>query len=362
MADTVLTSPPAAPAISKPIRRSPTPGGVLRSYAFRSVIQAVLTIFAVTTFTFFLIRLLPSDPVQIYIDKQMQSKDMTYEAALAKASLMFGADLQAPVLQQYISYFRNVLQLNLGESITSPGTSVISQIAAFLPWTLFSVGLGLLVSFVIGLFTGMLMAYVRNSFLDTVLSTVASFLSSVPNYLTAILIVFVFGVQLQWFSVAKARDAYSPGVQPGFTLAFILDVFSHAALPVFVYFLSTFGGWALTMKNSTLGVLGEEYVTAAHARGLGRWRIITSYVGRNAALPLVTQLALSIGTVVGGAIIIEQYFVYPGIGRRLVLAIQQRDYTIMQGIFLVTTTAVVVANLLADLLYSQLDPRVRSGK
>ena len=178
----------------------------------------------------------------------------------------------------------------------------------------------------------------------------------------AILMVYFFGVRLGVFDVAAARGAYTPGMIPGFTLAFLIDILGHAALPVLTYLISAFGNWALTMKNSTLGVLGEEYVTAAQARGLGQRRILMAYVGRNAALPLFTQLALSIGFVVGGSIIIERYFSYPGIGLKLAEAINDRDYPVMQGVFLVVTLTVIVANLLTDFLYARLDPRIRIVK
>lgn len=340
----------------------PLIGRLLRSYAFRVAVQAILTVWLVLTSTFFLIRLLPASPMDVYVEDLMRTKDYTREQAMAKASIMFSTDLSLPVGQQYLLYLNNVLHGNLGTSIKSAGTSVAQLIASFLPWTLFSVGIALLISFVSGLGLGMLMAYWRNSLFDTVMTTFTSFLSSVPSYLIAIEIVYILGVQMKVLSVGAARGAYSPGIAPAFTPEFILDIVSHAALPILTYLLSTFGSWTLSMKNSTLGVLGEEYVTAAHARGLGRGRIVLAYVGRNASLPMFTQLALSIGFVVGGSVIIERYFLYPGIGLKLFTAIHDRDYPVMQGVFIVITTTVIVANLLTDFLYGQLDPRVRVAK
>jgi peptide/nickel transport system permease protein len=360
MTDIVSALPDASPAAPTASQRRGF-GRFVNGFALRSLVQALVTIWAATTFTFFLIRLLPSDPIQLYIDRLAQ-QEIPYEQAVARASQIFGTDARAPVLQQYVTYIGNIVRGSLGESLTSPGTRVLSIVGTFLPWTLFSVGLGLLLSFVVGLGFGMMTAYWRNSPFDVIISTLASFLSAVPNYLVAIIIMTVFGARLGLFNVGAARDAYSPGVVPGFTLTFVLDILSHAALPVTTYFLSAFGGWMLTMKNSTLGVLGEEYVNAANARGLGRTRIITTYVGRNAALPMVTQFALSIAYAVGGSQIIERYFTYPGIGLRLTDAITQRDYTTIQGIFLMITVSVVVANLLTDFLYSRLDPRVRTGR
>jgi peptide/nickel transport system permease protein len=132
-------------------------------------------------------------------------------------------------------------------------------------------------------------------------------------------------------------------------------------LPIFTYFITTVGSWMLAMKSSTVSTLGEDFVTVAKARGLNDWRITTAYVGRNASLPLFTQLALSIGFIVGGSILIESIFIYQGIGLTLNNAISRRDYTLMQGIFLVITLSVVFANFFADILYSWLDPRIKLG-
>jgi peptide/nickel transport system permease protein len=150
-----------------------------------------------------------------------------------------------------------------------------------------------------------------------------------------------------------------PGLQPGLTVAFVTDVLYHAALPVLTYVLTTIGSWMLLMKSSTLSTLEEDYVTVARARGLSDGRIMRAYVGRNAVLPLFAQVAIAAGFVVGGSVVIERIFVYEGIGFVLLDAINRRDYPLMQAIFLVITVSVIGANLLADLLYSRLDPRIR---
>jgi peptide/nickel transport system permease protein len=336
-------------------------GTITRSYVFRSLISSLITVWLAITFTFFLIRLLPSSPVQQYIDELVQKNGLSVEEAQARASAMFTTDVNAPVLQQYLNYMGNVLTGNLGQSLRSIGTPVIDIIASVLPWTLFSVGLGLLFSFVVGFFLGMFTAYFRNSLFDTVITSIASFLSAVPNYLIAILIVVVLGTQLKLFSVGDMRGAYSRELKPDFTLEFLVDILKHAVLPVLTYFLSAFGGWLLIMKNSTLAVMGEEYVNAAVARGLRRGRIITAYVGRNASLPMITHLAINLAFAVGGSIVIERYFVYPGVGERFATSVTERDYTLIQGIFLMLTISVVAANFLTDFLYERLDPRVRLG-
>ena len=162
--------------------------------------------------------------------------------------------------------------------------------------------------------------------------------------------------------IAAMRGAYSSGVQPGFNLAFFLDALYHATLPIATYVLTSVGFWMLSMKSSTVSTLGEDYVTVAKARGLKEGRIATAYVGRNAALPLFTLLTIRIGFVVGGSLLVEQIFEYGGIGRQLGQAIAQRDYTVMQGIFLIITFSVIFANFFADILYGWLDPRIKLGR
>ena len=284
---------------------------------------------------------------------------MSYTEAYDRAASQFSFDPDANVLEQYLAYMGQLARGDLGRSITSTGTRVIDQILRYLPWTLFCVGLGLLISFIVGMTLGMTAAYYRNSSLDTALSFASSILSAVPEYIWGLLILIIFGVQLRWFNVGALRGTYDPSLSPGFTLPFILSVLAHAALPVLTYVIGTVGNWTLSMRSSTTSVLGEDYVTVAEARGLPRWRIMTAYVGRNAALPLFTLLAISIGFVIGGSIIVEELFVYKGIGSFLFWSITQRDYTSMQGVFLIITISVVLSNVLADLLYSRLDPRVR---
>lgn len=332
------------------------------NYTIRTIIQALITVWAVITFVFFLVRLMPGNPVDVYIDYIMNQENLSYSEAYARAASQFQFDPDANVITQYVEYMGQLLKGDLGQSITSTGTPVISQILRYLPWTLFAVGLGLLVSFVLGVILGIIMAYYRNSPVDIVLSLFSSILSAVPNYIWGLLILIVFGVQLNWFSIGDLRGTYSPDLTPGFTPEFVISVLEHAFLPVLVYVTGSLGTWMLTMRNSTLNVLGEDYVNVARARGLPRNRIVLAYVGRNASLPMFTLLAINIGFIIGGSVIIEELFVYKGLGSFLFWSISKRDYTSMQGVLLIIVMSVVFSNLLADLLYSRLDPRVRLGE
>ena len=334
-------------------------GAVCRSYFFRKFLRALVTIFAVTTIIFFLVRLLPGNPIEIYVNQLIVTYGMPVHEAQDQAAALFAIDLDRPVILQYFSYLRNLVQGNLGRSVLSPGTTVTEVILRFLPWTLFSVGLGLLISFVFGILLGVMMAYRRDSFLDHGLTVLSSVISSVPDFLIGLLLVVWMGVQWGILPFAAMRGAYSSGMQPGLNFEFFADALFHGSLPIATYVLTSIGFWMLSMKSNTISTLGEDYVTIAKARGLKEWRIATAYVGRNAILPLFTILTIRIGFVVGGSLLVEQIFEYGGIGRMLGQAINQRDYTVMQGIFLIITFSVILANFFADVLYGWLDPRIK---
>jgi peptide/nickel transport system permease protein len=334
-------------------------GAVYRSYVVRRVLKAFLTIFLITTMTFFLVRLLPGNPVETYINTQIGQYGMSYADAASQAAGLFSFNPNQPLAEQYAEYLLALAHGDLGRPLLSQGTTVGELIKSYLPWTLFSVGVSLFISFGLGIGLGMLIAYRREGATDHLLTALGSLLHSIPNYLLAVMIVVFLGVQLGWLPITSMRGSYSPGVVPSLSLDFARDALYHAALPIATYVLSTVGSWMLIMKSSTLATLDEDYVTAARARGLKDRRIATAYVGRNAVLPLFTQLAIAAGFVVGGSLLIEPLFQYQGIGWILKNSVNQRDYPVMQGIFLVITASVVLANLLADLLYGSLDPRIR---
>lgn len=333
---------------------------ILGSFVFRRFLRALLTIFLVSTFIFFLVRLLPGNPIEVYINRQMTQFGYSYDDASNQARSLFAIDVDRPIMLQYFDYLKNLVQGDLGTSMVLPGTTVSSIILSRIWWTIFSVGTALILAFTAGSFIGMIMAYKRGSTFDGVASTLGSILNSIPNYLLALLFIIVFAVQLGWIPYVEMRGSLSSGQPVEFSWAFIKDALYHAILPILVYAITSIGGWMLLMKSSTISTLEEDYVTAARARGVPEWRILFFYVGRNAILPLFTQLTISIGFVVGGSLLVEPIFQYQGIGSRLYESLNQRDYPVLQGIFLVVTISVVMALFIADLLYSRLDPRIRS--
>ncbi|HLN64598.1 MAG TPA: ABC transporter permease [Symbiobacteriaceae bacterium] len=343
--------------------QAPTAGAawrkVWKNYYIRRIIKAIVSIFVVTTLTFFLIRLMPGNPLDIYVTTQM-AQGFSREEAVQMAASMFQIDLQSPMHIQYFNYLKGLAHLDFGMSIASTRTPVSALILRFLPWTLFVVSVSLVISFTVGVLAGTLMAYKRNTWVDHVLTSFSSIITSIPDYMVGTLILLYAGVRWKLFSTTGVRGSLSPGVHPEWTFRFLADALYHAGLPIFTYVITTVGRWMLQMRSSTMSTLGEDYVMVAKARGLTDGRITGAYVGRNAILPLFTSLAISIGALFGGSVLIETVFTYQGIGMKLASALASRDYPVMQAVFIITTTATVSANLLADFLYGLLDPRIRT--
>jgi peptide/nickel transport system permease protein len=326
-------------------------------FLVKRLILAVVTIFAVVTLTFFMVRLMPGNAMS-YLQAQLaQQGGLTTQQIAAKVQEAYGVQPTGPLLQQYLGYVGNAFQLNLGTSIIDPGKSVLSVIAGALPWTLLVVGLALLISFVIGVIVGTLIAAFPQNLLAKIATGVVSFLAAVPNYVVALVLIYLIADRDH---LLPASGPYALTTTPGVNFPFIGSVLQHAILPVLSYVIVAFGSWALTMKGSVSTILGADYVRSGEAWGLSRWRVTRSYIGRNAMLPMVTNLGLSLGYMFGGSVFIETFFVYPGLGYYLIQSVNQRDYPVMMGCFILITVAVVAANLIVDLTYPLVDPRIMS--
>ncbi len=350
----------ASISVSRPTIRSPLVllEKTTSNFLLRRLVKALFTIWLVTTLTFFIVRAMPGSAVDILI-QDLTTQGYSPDDARNQAASLLSINLDEPAYLQYFDYLGNVLHGDFGKSYKSRGLNVSDEIAQVLPWTLFSVGSSLLITFALGIALGAIIAYRRDTWIDHLVSNLAAILDAVSQYLIGLLAILLFGVIWKLVPLAEMRGTLSPGTAVGFTPDFFLDAFNHVKVLLFVYVLSTVGGWTLIMKSNTVSTLGEDYVTVARARGLSDFRILTAYVGRNATLPLFTRLAISIGFAVGGALLLETLFTYKGIGYMLSRAISNRDYPEMQGIFIVITAAVVLANLISDYLYGWLDPRVR---
>ena len=231
---------------------------------------------------------------------------------------------------------------------------VTTVIRGALPWTLGLVGTATVISFILGTLLGILVAWRRGSWLDTLLPA-TTFFQAAPYFFLAFLAIDLFAIKLGWF---PAGSAYNSLDFPALDWTYISDVLDHAILPALTIVVASAAGWIVGMRNVMITTMDEDYVLVAQAKGLPKRRVIW-YAARNAILPSISGFSLAIGFVVSGALLTEIVFSYPGLGFILLSAVQEADYALLQGIFLVITMAVLVANLAADFVYVFLDPRTR---
>jgi peptide/nickel transport system permease protein len=312
----------------------------------------LFTAWAAITINFFIPRMMKGDAVDSYMARSQGQLTPAAEKALRA---LFGLDTSVPLWQQYLNYWGMLLHGDLGVSISTGMAPVSEAIASALPWTIGLVGFATIASFLIGTSLGAVIGWRRGGRLD-VLVPVTTFLGTVPYFWLGLIFIAVFSSVLGWF---PAGHAFEVGVDPGWSPDFILQVLSHAALPMLTIVIASLGGWVLGMRNMMLTVLDEDYITVAQAKGLPNRRVLWRYAARNAVLPQIQSFALSLGFIVGGTIVMEMVFSYPGIGLLLLSATNAKDYALMQGIFLVLVMAVLVANIIADIAYAILDPRTR---
>jgi peptide/nickel transport system permease protein len=322
-------------------------------HLFRRLGFYLVALWASLTLNFLIPRLMPGDPVLLLLAR-LQGR--VNPEGIQALRIMFGVNAHQSLLEQYVTYLQNLAHGNFGVSITYFPTPVATVIGQSLPWTLILVGVSAILSFLGGTLLGVLAAWRRGARLDTVLAPMLTFFSAIPYFWLALIVVYVFGFLLRLFPLTGAYDL---SVEPGLNGAFITSAAYHAILPAITIVVSSIAGWMLGMRNAMLSTLSEDYVLMAQAKGLPDRRVMLMYAARNAILPNITGFALSLGFVVGGALLTEIIFSYPGIGFALLQAVQSEDFPLMQGIFLVITLAVLGANFLADILYVVLDPRVR---
>jgi peptide/nickel transport system permease protein len=304
------------------------------------------------TLNFFLPRFMPGDPVSRMVARlQGQIRPDQIEALRESFGLS-----DAPLWEQYLRYLGQIFTGNMGFSISRFPTPVTDVIASVLGWTLLLGFVSLIIAVVIGNVLGILAAWRRGGILDSVVPPVLIFIGSFPYFWLAMGLLYLFGVTLQAFPL---RHAYEVGTVPEFSLAFLGDVAYHLILPATSIVLVSVGGWMLGMRNTMIATNAEDYIVMAEAKGLRANRVMMQYAARNALLPSVTAFGMSLGFVVGGALLTEVVFAYPGVGYTLLSAVQNLDYPLMQGLFLTITTAVLIANFLVDIVYVRLDPRVR---
>jgi peptide/nickel transport system permease protein len=319
--------------------------------ALRRLAFYALAAFTAVTLNFLFPRLMPGDPASALLARFQGQLQPEALAALREA---FGFS-HAPLHRQYAEYLAHVARGDLGISIVYFPAPVTSVISTGLFWTLLLAGASVLVSFALGSLLGAWAAWRRGGWLDTLLAPALVLVGAFPYFWLAMLALYVFGLELGWFPLRHAYDG-----RPAATAAFGWSVLRHLALPGACVVLASAGGWMLGMRNAMIGVLGEDYVRLAQAKGLPSRRIVLAYAARNALLPNVTALGMALGFVFSGSLLTEIVFSYPGLGYLLMQAVRGQDFPLMQGLFLIITFAVLGANLLVDLLYAWLDPRSRT--
>lgn len=300
-------------------------------------------------------RLMPGSPVDAMI---AQLGPRATPAAIEAIKARFGA-VEQPMWQQFVDYIVGLAHFDLGVSVKYYPQTVTEVLGRSAGWTAFLVVGAIGFSLVVGVTLGAVAAWRRGGRFDTIVSPLAAVLIAIPPVIFALATLFIFGVSFRWLPVGYA---YNPDLDPGFTFAFAGSVLLHAIMPILTLSPRLIGEFQTTMRSSMISVLGEDYVTMGRAKGLADHAVMFSYAARNAMLPVLTNLALMLGAVLGGSIVTEIVFNYPGLGLTLFTASVARDYPVIQGQLLLMTLATLGANLLVDIIYGIVDPRVREAE
>ncbi len=325
-------------------------------YALKRFGVFALIVWLAASLNFFLPRLSGQDPVRTkllqqaalggYVQGGIEDMVKVYEQR-------FG--LNKPLYEQYLTYLGNVARLDFNYSIANYPRTVNELIAEAIPWTLGLLGTTTLIAFALGTFLGALLAWPRAPRWMAWLMPPLWALHAIPFFLLGLILTYLLAFQVQWLPIF---GGYTAGAAPELSLGFILDVVEHAILPALSIVLVATGGWALSMRGMMVTTMGEDYVTFAEAKGLKSPTVFLRYCMRNAILPQVTALALALGQILSGAVLVEVIFGYPGIGTLLYQAIREADHFLIQGIVFTVIVALGFTTFLLDVLYPVLDPRI----
>jgi peptide/nickel transport system permease protein len=314
----------------------------------------VVAAWVALTANFFLPRAMPGNAVQSIMAKFPSLQPSAYKALQA----MLGVGHPGSLWHQYVTYLGDVLTFNFGTDVSQYPSSVSSLLAQTIPWTLTLVGVATVIAFTLGTGLGIMAGWRRGGWLDRLMPGLM-FLQAIPYFFLALILIYVLAIKTHVFPTGQG---YGEGMVPGWNSAFIGSAIQHSILPAFTIVITSVAGWMLQMRNVMITTTGEDYVVAAQAKGLHGHRVILSYAARNALLPQLQGFGLALGFVVSGALVMEIVFSYPGIGLLLLNAVTSDDFPMMQAIFLVITFAVLLANLLVDIVIVLVDPRARSGE
>jgi peptide/nickel transport system permease protein len=322
------------------------------SYVMRRMGLFLVTLWAALTVNFIIPRVMPGNEAEAVLATFRGANP----GALHALEIQFGVNVHQSVLASYFEYLGNCLTGQFG--VTAQGVPVMTEITSKLPWTLGLVGVTTILAFLIGTLAGVFSAWRRGGRIDALLPPSLFIVSTIPVFFVGLLLIYIFAVKLNWLPLS---GNYSVGATPAFSLSFIWDVLKHALMPAVSLIIVTAGLWVYSMRNNMITTISEDYVKTARAKGLATRRIMYDYAARNAILPNLTGFAMQLGYVLGGSIVIEYLFSYPGLGYLFYTATTDHDLPLMQGLFLVYTLAVLICVLIADLVTAALDPRTREA-
>ncbi|HZR51237.1 MAG TPA: ABC transporter permease [Streptosporangiaceae bacterium] len=320
---------------------------ILRRLAFY-----VVAAWVALTVNFFIPRAVPGNAVEAIMAKFPNLTPGAYKAI----SAMLGVGKAGSLGHQYVTYLDDVAHFNFGTDVSQYPASVSSLLGQTVPWTLILVGTSTVIAFLLGTGLGIMAGWRNGGWLDRSLPGLM-FLQAIPYFFLALILVEVFAVKWHAF---PAGQGYDGGLVPGWHWDFISSAIYHSILPAFTIVITSVAGWMLQMRNVMVTTIGEDYVVAAQAKGLPNRRVVFTYAARNALLPQLQGFGLALGFVVSGAIVMEIVFGYPGIGLLLLSAVTSSDFPMMQAIFLLITFAVLIANLVVDVIIVFADPRARA--
>jgi peptide/nickel transport system permease protein len=329
--------------------------GFSSSYILSRIAMWFLTVFIGATLVFAIPRLSPGDPVASMVSRMTQQSGYVENSkALIEAwREKFGLD--GPWYVQYFNFLKGCVTFDFGYSLTQFPSRVDEMIGRAVPWTVGLLTFATVLTFLFGNLIGALMGWRKTpGSLRSVLPLFLTF-SSIPAFIFGLLLLFIFAY---WLEILPNQGGYDSAYEVGLNAGFIGSVIKHATLPAMAIVLTNMGGWALGMRGMMITTDGEDFMLLAQAKGLTPLRLFLRYAVRNAMLPQLTALALSLGLLVGGSTLIETYFVYPGIGWLLYSAITNNDYSLMGGIVFILILTTATAVLIIDLIYPLIDPRI----
>jgi peptide/nickel transport system permease protein len=321
-------------------------------FIVRRVIFYLVAAWVALTINFFIPRAMPGNAVESVMSKFPNLQPSAYKALQA----MLGVGHPGSLWHQYWAYLGNVFHFNFGTDVTNYPASVASLLAQTIPWTIILVGTATVIAFLAGTVLGVVAGWRHGGWLDRVLPGLM-FFQAVPYFFLALILLELLAVRGHLLPVGQG---YSGGLVPGWHWDFVSSAIYHSLLPAFTIVIASVAGWMLQMRNVMITTIGEDYMLAAQAKGLSNRRVMFSYAARNALLPQLQGFGLAVGFVVSGAIVMEIVFSYPGIGLLLLNAVTSNDFPLMQAVFLVITFAVLLANLIVDMIIVAVDPRARA--